>query len=161
MHPRAAQLITSLELSRHPEGGYFREIYRSSGSVTPDDIRGSRAALTTIYFLLIAGDVSRWHRVTSDEVWHYYEGDTLELVDVDAQFERVVRMSLGPVGATTAPVHVVPAHHWQAARTCGDYTLVGCTVAPGFDFVDFTMLDSLPEMAAKIERVYPELRSFI
>ena len=80
MHPRAAELITQLQLERHPEGGYYREIFRSADLVEPADGRGPRAALTTIYFLLPAGITSRWHRVTSDEVWHLYEGGPLEVL---------------------------------------------------------------------------------
>ena len=85
MHPRATELITQLNLERHPEGGYYREIFRSADLVSPADGRGPRAALTTIYFLLPAGTISRWHRVTSDEVWHLYEGGPLEVLSVDPQ----------------------------------------------------------------------------
>jgi predicted cupin superfamily sugar epimerase len=100
----------------------------------------TRAALTTIYFLLPAGQVSRWHRVTSDEVWHYYEGAPLELVMADAAMTRLTRRVLGPVGDGMAPVATVPASEWQAARSTGAYTLTGCTVGPGFEFDDFEML---------------------
>jgi len=136
MHPRAAQLITELQLERHPEGGYYREIFRSADLVEPADGRGPRAALTTIYFLLPAGINSRWHRVTSDEVWHLYEGGPLEVLTVDPAFCALSRHELQP----RAPVCTVAAAHWQAARTLGDYALAGCTVAPGFDFEDFTIL---------------------
>jgi uncharacterized protein len=136
MHPRAAELITQLQLERHPEGGYYREIFRSKDLVEPADGRGPRAALTTIYFLLPAGIVSRWHRATSDEVWHLYEGGPLEVLVVDPAFSAVSRHEL----QARAPVCTVAAAHWQAARTLGDYALVGCTVGPGFDFEDFTIL---------------------
>ena len=79
MHPRASHLVQTLRLEPHPEGGFFRQLFRSSASVTPADDRGVRAALTTIYFLLPGDDVSRWHRVASDEVWHFYEGSPLEI----------------------------------------------------------------------------------
>ena len=88
MHARAAELIAQLSLQPHPEGGYYREVFRSAGVVTPADGRGARAALTTIYFLLPAGAASRWHRVTSDEVWHFYEGDPIELLELDAEIGR-------------------------------------------------------------------------
>jgi predicted cupin superfamily sugar epimerase len=140
VHPRAADLIASLNLSPHPEGGHFREVYRSSSHVQPLDGRGERSAVTTIYFLLGAGEVSRWHTVASDEVWHYYEGDPLELLtSMDASFEQVTRYRLGPVDGDTSPVHVVAANTWQAARSTGAYTLVGCTVAPAFEFEDFRL----------------------
>ena len=109
---RAAELIEGLGLVPHPEGGYFRELYRSAARVQPLDGRPYRLALTTIYFLLIAGQVSRWHRVASDEVWHYYEGDPLELVVADPGFADVSRRRLGPVAGETRPVHVVRAGEW-------------------------------------------------
>src|SRR6185369_15637793 len=94
MHPRAAELITKLNLERHPEGGYYREIFRSTDLVAPADGRGPRAALTTIYFLLPAGIVSRWHRVASDAVWHLYEGGPLEVLSVDPAISTFVRHKL-------------------------------------------------------------------
>jgi uncharacterized protein len=84
MHPRAAELITTLGLQPHPEGGFYRQIFRSAVQVNPMDPRGPRAALTTIYFLLPEGTFSRWHQVASDEVWHLYEGGPLELLEFSA-----------------------------------------------------------------------------
>ena len=158
---RAADLIDALNLRPHPEGGYFREVYRSAARVQPADGRAGRLALTTIYFLLVAGQVSRWHRVASDEVWHYYEGDPLELLVADAGFDVVSPRRLGPVGNGIAPVQVVLAGEWQAARPTGRYTLVGCTVGPGFEFEDFQMLDALPDLAAALKRLHPELVALI
>jgi hypothetical protein len=155
--PRAATLIEKLELSAHPEGGYFCEVDRSPSRVQPLDGRPERRALTTIYFLLTAGDVGRWHRVASDEVWHYYEGDPLELLSADVGFERVVRRVLGPVDGATRPVHVVRAGEWQAARSLGAFTLVGCTVGPGFEFSDFEMLATRPGDAEEVKRRHPDL----
>jgi predicted cupin superfamily sugar epimerase len=139
-----------LGLTTHPEGGHFREVFRSRLRVQPDDSRPARAALTTIYFLLTAGDVSRWHRVASDEVWHFYEGDPLELLTIDAQSHQVEHYLLGGVSVDARPVHAVPTGVWQAARTTGAYTLVGCTVGPGFDFEDFQMLRETPAEAAQL-----------
>lgn len=150
MIPRVTELIETLRLEPHPEGGHYREIYRSAHSVDPADNRPPRAALTVIYFLLSAGEVSRWHRVRSDEVWHYLEGDPLELQIADSAFEDTSSMLLGPLSGHATPVRVVPADAWQAARTTGAYTLVACTVAPGFDFADFAMLRDLP---AEVERL--------
>src|SRR5918997_754253 len=110
MHPRAAELIASLDLRPHPEGGFYREIFRSDALVTPADGRGPRAALTTIYFLLPEGTFSRWHRVASDEVWHLYEGGPLELLELSPSGHDLARHRLGPVGGgVEAPVHTVPA----------------------------------------------------
>ena len=161
MDSRAADLIRGLGLTPHPEGGFYREIFRSASRVQPLDGRTDRLALTTIYFLLVAGEVSRWHRVASDEVWHHYEGGPLELLVADAGVHDVSRRLLGPVGDNRAPVHVVMAGEWQAARSTGPYTLVGCTVGPGFEFADFEMLDSLPDEAASLRRRHPGAAEFI
>jgi uncharacterized protein len=141
---RAAALIERLRLAPHPEGGHFAEVFRSGTQVQPLDGRPRRTAVTTIYFLLRAGEVSRWHRVSSDEVWHFYEGAPLELWLADAALSRVERQLLGPLGQGTEPVRVAPSGAWQAARPTGEYTLVGCSVGPGFDFDDFTLLRETP-----------------
>lgn len=144
MDRRAAELIRNLNLMPHPEGGYYRELYRSLALVEPVDGRGRHAALTTIYFLLPAGAKSRWHRVRSDEIWHYYEGAPLERIVLDGG----------------VPGHCVPSDYWQAARSTGAYTLVGCTVGPGFEFADFEMLaDS--ELATELRRMQPALAEFL
>lgn len=162
MHPRATHLIATLGLQPHPEGGYYRQVYKSASGVMPADARGQRTALTTIFFLLPADEMSRWHRVTSDEVWHFYEGAPLELHTADTTFTATDRHRLGPVTSDgSSPVHVVAAHDWQAARTTGDYTLVGCTVGPGFEFADFTMLRDLPDLAACVRQSHESLADFI
>ncbi|MEO8017164.1 MAG: cupin domain-containing protein, partial [Pseudomonadota bacterium] len=153
MHPRAAELITRLQLEPHPEGGYYREIFRSSNLVSPADGRGPRAALTTIYFLLPAGIVSRWHRVAADEVWHLYEGGPLEVLSIDPACSTLSSHQL----EAHAPVCTVAAAHWQAARTSGDYALVGCTVGPGFDFADFTILADDATAASRLLEKWPNL----
>lgn len=147
---RADTLIATLGLTPHPEGGYFGELYRSAAMVKPDDDRGRRPALTTIYFLLPSGSVSRWHRVSSDEVWHFYEGAPLDLWTADPRARDVARHRLGPLDAGQQPVHTVPAGWWQAARSIGAYTLVGCTVGPGFDFADFALAADEPAAAAAL-----------
>jgi len=144
MHPRAQELIELLQLQPHPEGGHFVETFRSPLIVTPIDSRGSRTALTVIYFLLTEGEVSRWHRVQSDEAWHWHEGHPLDLFVASPDTNVIQSFSLGPASQKTTPQHIVPAGHWQAARSAGAYTLVGCSVGPGFEFSDFTMLSSLP-----------------
>jgi predicted cupin superfamily sugar epimerase len=125
--------------------------------VQPADDRSSRASLTTIYFLLAAGQHSRWHRVRSDEVWHFYEGDPIELLVADPELLQVERVRLGPVPDGMRPVYVVPAGWWQAARPTGAYGLVGCTVAPGFEFDDFSFLRDDPEMFRAIRLLDPRL----
>src|SRR5215469_8203612 len=126
MHQRAAELIAALDLRPHPEGGFYREIFRSASEVNPMDERGVRAALTTICFLLPEDSFSRWHQVASDEVWHLYEGGPLELLELRASGQSVLRHQLGPIGSgTKGPVCTIPAGIWQAARPLGEYAFVG------------------------------------
>ena len=142
MHARAADLIDLLGLIPHPEGGWYREVYRSGDAVSRDG--ATRQALTTIYYLLTAGQVSRWHVVALDEVWHFHEGEPLELLTHRPGDPAVEVLTLGPPDLTGArPQQVVPRDVWQAARPTGTYALVGCTVAPGFDFADFRLLADL------------------
>ena len=158
IHPRAAHLIAKLDLQPHPEGGFYRELFRSAETVTPSDSRGARAALTTIYFLLTADSWSRWHRVSSDESWHLYEGGPLELLELDVASRAIERHRLAPVGDDDgAPTHVVAAGRWQAARPLGDYALMGCTVGPGFDFADFELLGDDDALATVVREEWPEL----
>ena len=126
MASEADRLIELLDLKPHPEGGYFRETFR--------DGNPGRAYSTAIYFLLKAGEESRWHRVDAAEVWHFYRGAPLELC-----IGRQAYVLGSDIDAAQAPQIVVPAGAWQAARSLGDYTLVGCTVAPGFEFDHFEM----------------------
>ena len=162
MHSRAADLIEALDLRPHPEGGFYAEIFRSAARVTTDDVRGERTALTTIYFLLPGGASSRWHQVDSDEVWHFYEGDPLELLELDAGAESLTPHRLGPVdGTVQRPVHTLPARAGQAARSLGDYTLVGCTVGPGFDFADFRLLADDAALAARVRDRWPNVSSMV
>jgi predicted cupin superfamily sugar epimerase len=157
---RVAELIRSLSLSPHPEGGYYREVWRAGLHVEPADGRGRRAALTSIYFLLPGGAVSRWHRVGSDEVWHHCEGAPLELWVLPPDALRLERVRLGPLADGQAPVHCVPASWWQAARSTGTYTLVGCTVGPGFEFADFELLADRADLADAVCTALPQAAPF-
>jgi len=162
MHPRAAELIAALDLRPHPEGGFYRQIFRSEVQVTPLDRRGLRAALTTIYFLLPEDSFSRWHQVASDEVWHLYEGGPLELLELSASAQSVLRHRLGPVGSgTDAPVCTIGAGIWQAARPLGQYAFLGCTVGPGFDFADFRLLADDHPRAAAVRAAFPDIAVLI
>ena len=131
--PTAAEIIARLELKPHPEGGHYRETFRDSRR----DVDG-RSASTAIYFLLARGERSHWHRIDAAEVWHYYAGSALNLQIADDIGQRCIR--LGPdLAAGEVPQIIVPAQAWQAAESSGDWTLVGCTVAPGFDFTKFEL----------------------
>ena len=145
MTPRALELIRLLGLQPHPEGGFYRRIYGSNNRVLRKTDRAERRALTSIYYLLPEGSLSRWHRVLSDEAWHYYEGAPLELLSFAADGSSASIHRLGPLETNSEPVHIVPAGWWQAARSLGDYSLAGCTVGPGFKFEDFLLLADLPE----------------
>ena len=158
MHPRPETLIRELGLAPHPEGGFYREVFRSPGQVVPQDGRGARAALTTIYFLLPGGAHSRWHRVASDEAWHFYEGDPLELLLLPPDLGALTRHELGPAAAAgRAPVLTVPAGWWQAARPLGEYALVGCSVGPGFDFADFSLLADDHALVSRLVERAPDV----
>jgi predicted cupin superfamily sugar epimerase len=159
MHTRAAELIRTLALRPHPEGGHYGEVFRSPRRVRHENGGAERSALTTIYFLLTAGQHSRWHRVGADEAWHWYEGDPLELLRLDDAGLRQLR--LGPTAKDTRPVSVIGAGCWQAARTLGEYTLVGCSVAPGFEFEDFSLMADVPDAAARLRAKHPELTGLL
>jgi predicted cupin superfamily sugar epimerase len=134
MGPQAANIIRELGLKPHPEGGHFVETFRDKR-----EIGDGRAASTAIYYLLARGERARWHRVDSAEVWHFYSGAPLALHIVDTQ-GRTKTFRLGPdVAAGERPQIVVPAMAWQAAESLGDFTLAGCTVAPGFEFSGFQL----------------------
>ena len=135
MHTRARHLIDTLGLTPHPEGGWYRQVFKSEERVTRLADGAQRSALTTICFLLVEGTFSAWHRVKSDEAWHFYEGDPIEVLTRAHEDDAPAITRLD----ADQRMHVVRAHEWQAARTLGDYTLVGCTVGPGFEFDDFEM----------------------
>src|SRR5215475_600710 len=128
-------LIDRLHLERHPEGGSYREIYRSSERV--QTARGARDAITAIYYLLERNQISRWHVVEADEIWHFYEGSPLELLAYDPEARALVRCVLGTTKDDHERVAVIRKGVWQAARSLGAYSLVGCNVGPGFAFEDF------------------------
>jgi uncharacterized protein len=125
----AQDIVRMLNLKPHPEGGHFRETFRDS-----QQIGAGRATSTAIYYLLARGDRSHWHRLDAVEVWHWYAGAPLQL-EIAAAGGRIERITLGgDIAAGLRPQAVVPAKTWQAAQTTGDWTLLGCTLAPGFDF---------------------------
>lgn len=135
----APEIIATLGMARHPEGGWYVETFRDDQG---GDRGGDRGHSTAIYFLLEAGDVSAWHRVRdAAEVWHFYAGSSLELrlSDEAGSSSHILGISLRD---GERPQVVVPAGCWQSARSLGDWTLVGCTVSPGFDFAQFEMAPS-------------------
>jgi predicted cupin superfamily sugar epimerase len=161
MTARVSELVAGLDLVPHPEGGFYREIFRSAIEVNPADGRATRRALTTIYFLLPEGVRSRWHRVASDEVWHLYEGGPLELLTAPPGLERVDRVVIGQALASRGPAHAVPAGWWQAARSVHGHALAGCTVGPGFSFEDFTFLADDPVATGRLHGLGSEAAAFL
>jgi predicted cupin superfamily sugar epimerase len=130
----ADAVIRLLDLKPHPEGGHFRETFRDKRQV-----EGPRSASTAIYFLLARGERSHWHRVDAVELWHWHAGAPLAL-EISHGDGRIERVTLGAdLNAGERPQAVVPAHAWQSAQTLGAWTLVGCTVAPGFEFAAFEL----------------------
>lgn len=156
-----ARLATSLRLEPHPEGGRYRQLHRSETTVEVEGRGVQRSALTAILFLLARGEVSRWHRVLSDETWHFHEGDGLELLVVDGSLSRVSRHLLGRAGEGREPLAVVPAGAWQAARPLGELALVSCAVGPGFEFADFALLADLPAEAALLRERFADLAGLL
>ena len=136
MHaPTAEEIIRALELKPHPEGGHYRETFRDPRQV------GSRPVSTAVLFLLARGERSHWHRIDAVEIWHYYAGAPLTL----RTWPGHGTVAVGKLGADLAagerPQHIVPANVWQAARSLGAWTLVGCTVAPGFEYSLYELAD--------------------
>lgn len=158
----AVSVIEALDLRPHPEGGYYRETYRTDriipASVLSPDYPSARHVCTAIYYLLTAEDISRWHRVSSDEMWHFYAGDAFELACLSPDGKLECAELGNGIAAGMCPQIVIPANSWQSARLKpgGEWGLVGCTVAPGFDFADFEMAnivslcEQYPQHAAAI-----------
>ncbi len=178
---RAQALIDGLALSPHPEGGWYREIFRGAGQVRPvnavedsiDVTRPVRHTLTSIDFLLLTGQCSAWHRVAADEAWHLLEGGPLRLWLVAPDLGEVVHVDLAPVdGLGRRPRHVVPAMWWQAAEPLiaatqlaatgaegadeSGFAYVGATVGPGFDFADFTFGRDDPALQRALQALRPD-----
>jgi predicted cupin superfamily sugar epimerase len=157
MHPRAAELIASLGLGPHPEGGFYREIYRDEATVPHPTKGATRSCVTCIYFLLPAGTFSALHRVAQSEIWHHLEGDKLDLHVIDERGAHAHVVLGKDLAAGERMQQVVHAGAWQAAVPIGDaYVLCGCTVAPGFDFADF----ELPTRGELVER-FPQHRALV
>ena len=145
MKNRISAIIEKLELEPHPEGGYFRETYRSAGEIEPENLgpnfEGKRNYSTCIYFLLTSRDFSAFHRIQQDEIWHFYDGSPIQLHVISPSGEYVKHLIGRELNAGETPQLVVPAGCWFASEVVieNNFSLVGCTVSPGFDFRDFEM----------------------
>ena len=145
------------KLQSHPEGGYFQEIYRSVQKVNSKLAGEERSTVTHIYFLLAKGQISRFHKVLHDEIWNFYEGSPLKIIEFDGQKpeEKIIGREKGDYFA------VVKGGVFQAAESMGEYSLVGCSVAPGFDFKDFSFLNDEPQMLENLKSKYPDYKRLI
>ena len=158
----AEHFIQQLQLQPHPEGGFFKETYRSPGIIPANyltsDFSGERSYSTAIYFLLQQGDYSAFHRIASDECWHFYEGGTLLIHIIDKQGKYSCIRLGRKVHEGEVFQFVVPALYWFASEPApgSEFSLVGCTVSPGFDFADFEMPDK-----KALSKQYPEHSSII
>jgi predicted cupin superfamily sugar epimerase len=148
MHPRALELIDTLQLAPHPEGGHYRRVYESTKQVETNGVL--RPAVTSIQFLLTEGVGSRWHRVDAAEVWDWQEGSAIELLMYDAAARTLSRAQLDTSVRGGQLLQVVPAGIWQSARTHGDYSLVNCSVTPGFVWSGLEMLDEQSPLADEL-----------
>lgn len=150
-------IIARYQLVPHPEGGFYREVYRSDLILDSPTVEEKRCALTHIYFLLAAGQVSRFHRVLHDEVWNFYAGDPLLLIRYDGRqaTENLLGAEAGDFVTT------IKGGVFQAAESTGAYSLVGCTVAPGFEFADFSFLADDSAKKARFLQGFTAYRRFV
>jgi predicted cupin superfamily sugar epimerase len=151
-------IIKRYNLQKHPEGGYFAEIYRSEIKLQSPVNDLQRNSMTDIYYLLVNGEVSRFHKVIHDEIWNFYEGAPLKVIKFDGN--EIAEHIIGP-GAEDGYKVVVEGGVWQAAVPTGEYSLVGCTVAPGFDFADFAFLADDAKLAGTIRNSYSDYEYLI
>lgn len=155
-------LIKHLELLPHPEGGFYKEVYRSKEviptSALAEKYEGERNVCTSIYFMLTSGNFSAFHRINQDEIWHFYQGEAIELHIISPQGKHKLVMVGHDFTKGEVPQVVVPARHWFAAKVSVDnsFSLVGCTVSPGFDFRDFELAKG-----TKLIKEFPEHVSLI
>ncbi len=160
-HLTARSLIEKLALIKHPEGGYYKELYRSEESFPlkslPSRYSGDRTFSTAIYFMLTHEDVSKFHRIKSDELWHFYKGDPLDIYVINSNGQLNIERLGNNFENGERPQITIPKNCWFGAKTTGnDYSLLGCTVAPGFDFDDF----ELAERESLLQE-FPDLKEVI
>ena len=154
MHRKAAKLIKKLELEKHPEGGYFRQTYRSYTTVNVKGYGGQRNISTAIYYMLVGVQLSAFHRIRSDELWHHYAGGSITLCAIDNEG----KLSKIKIGGGGTPQAVIKAGTWFAASLDSkrSYCLLGCTVSPGFDYRDWEL-----GKRGELARTYPKHRKLI
>jgi predicted cupin superfamily sugar epimerase len=150
-------IIKKYNLTPHPEGGYYKEVYRSEQNVISKQVKEDRSAVTHIYFLLKEGQFSRFHKVLHDEIWNFYEGSPLNIIEFNGT--KVEEKIIGKESGNY--VSVVKAGIFQAAESTGSYTLVGCSVAPGFDFKDFSFLTDEPKILENLNNRFSNYKYLV
>lgn len=143
MNSKTEAIKNAYQMQPHPEGGFYKETYRSNlllaGESLQNGMNGIRSCSTAILFLLVENSFSAFHRIKSDEVWHFYDGDSVEIHVIESNgLNRMIKLGKNPLQNEVFQA-VVPTGAWFASKTAGVYSLVGCTVAPGFDFADFEL----------------------
>ena len=141
-------LIQKYQLQPHPEGGYYREVYRSKQTINSQIANANRNTVTHIYFLLKQGQFSRFHKVLHDEIWNFYQGSPIKIIEFDGV--DIKEKIIGKKNNSYS--EVVPGGVFQAAESTGEFSLVGCSVAPGFDFKDFSFLTNEPDVLKELKR---------
>jgi len=154
------QLIETLKLSPHPEGGYYYQVYCSENKVSSPVNGKEKPSMTDIYFLLTGGQISRFHRIIHDEIWHFYLGSPLTLIEINSDTLEKKQIVIGDQKKIHFK-HIVQGGNWQSAYSNGDFSLVGCTVAPGFEFEDFSFLSDNDLAFESIINKYPDLHKFM
>ncbi len=158
MQHHIQNVIRKYNLIPHPEGGYYREVFRSDFHITSPVINKTRTAATHIYYFLMEKQISRFHKIVHDEIWNFYEGDALKLITFDGQEIKQILLGIKQKAGYTL---VVPAACYMAAETTGEYSLVSCTVAPGFEFEDMSYLLDDTANKEKLLANFPEYKKFI
>jgi uncharacterized protein len=151
------KLIDKYNLIEHPEGGYYREVYRSKQILKPYDSKEKKSAITHIYFLLLKGQISRFHKIIQDEIWTYYKGSPLKIIKYDTfeVKEEIIGYNSGNFFS------IIKGGTFQSAECLGDYSLVGCTVSPGFEFKDFSFLSDYPSLKEKLLTDHSDYKKFL
>jgi predicted cupin superfamily sugar epimerase len=157
MEEHVNRLIDQYKLNPHPEGGYYKEVYKSGHSVESSTAGKPRSTVTHIYFLLVKNQISRFHKVVHDEIWNFYEGDPIRLIKYDGV--NIKEDLIGCRGGHYAAI--IKGGVYQAAVSTGNYSFAGCTVAPGFEFEDFSLLKDHDKIRKSIMNNYPQYQQYI
>lgn len=151
MNSEIQQLATHLQLQPHPEGGFYKETYRCTNNTTHHHNTEPRSACTAIYFLLVENNFSAFHRIQSDEIWHFYKGEPIHLHTISPEGDYEEILIGNDIANNQHPQYTVPAGYWFASEVKSNYALCGCTVSPGFDFNDFELAET-----QQLQALYPQ-----